>query len=70
MKVSPKGAPHISSALAELPVEDLAKLVQQGLRRKDEVLATQCFRRSLQVPRATRAASITFVSRRSFTRRA
>ena len=32
-------APHINSALSELPVENLAKLVQQGRRRDDDVLA-------------------------------
>jgi hypothetical protein len=35
----PESAPHINSSLPELPVEDIAKLVQQGLRRNDDVLA-------------------------------
>ena len=38
-----EGAPHINSALPELPVEDLAKLVQQRLRRNDDVLADAVF---------------------------
>jgi len=34
-----KGGPHINRALAELPLQDFTKLVQQGLRRNDNVLA-------------------------------
>ena len=39
----PNGAPHINSALAELPIEDVAKLVQQRLGRNDDVLADAVF---------------------------
>ena len=38
-----KGAPHINSALSELPVENLAKLVQQERRRDDDVLTDAVF---------------------------
>lgn len=34
-----KGGPHINRALAELPLQDLTKLVQQRLRGHDDVLA-------------------------------
>ena len=45
LRKQPKGAPHINSALAELPVENLAKLVQQRLRRDDDVLADAVFQK-------------------------
>src|SRR5580765_4626506 len=38
-----KGGPHINRALAELPLQDFTKLVQQGLRRNDDVLADAVF---------------------------
>ena len=38
-----KGGPHINSPLAELPLQNLTELVQQGLRRNDDVLADAVF---------------------------
>ena len=38
-----KGGPHINRALAELPLQDVTKLIQQWLRRNDFVLADAVF---------------------------
>ena len=58
------------SALSELPVRTSRSSFSSGREEMTTCWRTQCSRRSLQVPRATRAATSTFVSRRSFTRRA
>jgi hypothetical protein len=43
LRKQPESAPHINWALAELPVEDFAKLVQQRLRGNADVLANAVF---------------------------
>jgi hypothetical protein len=66
----PNGDPRIDDALTEFARQDIAKLVEQRSGRNDDVMAdAQCSRSSLQTPRATKAATRTFVSRRSLTRR-
>ena len=46
LREQPKGAPHINIALAELSTEDVAKVVQQRLRRNDDVATRSSSRRT------------------------
>ena len=65
-----KSAPHIDGPLPELPLESSRNSSSSACDEMTTCWRTPCSSRSLHVPRATSAATSTFVSRSSLTRRA